>query len=532
MPTLDPRRLSAKRALDLYGEPVLIVARDGLILHKNSAASAEFGSAALIDTSLHELAADADAVNEFLRSCASSASWVPAAFSVVIGERVADWKPRGCLIAPASDGEAALLAVRLIRQDEAWARFRSLTAEVRQLRELSRIRHNELIEQRKRETQLLQSQKLESIGLLASGISHDFNNLLTAIRGYVELARIKAAEDPDILRYLTLIEDGTQRATSLTAQLLAYSGRGHFVVEPVHLSDEIRACADLLHVSISGGTSLSLELDDTLPNCLMDKTQLQQVLMNLVINASEATDAHHGAITVSTFSADLDKAHFDVLHFQGDMRPGRFACLEISDNGSGMDDVTLSRVFDPFFSTKDGGHGLGLAAVLGIIKAHDGGIAIDTAPDRGTTIRVLLPTTTKASRTSSIDTDETVALKDGTVLVIDDESSVRDIATELVESLGMHCVTASGGADGVDLFKGNPQAFDVVLLDMNMPGMDGIETLEHLIEVDPDVRAILSSGYSEQIAIDADREQRAAGFLKKPYGLKALAHIITKTLTG
>jgi signal transduction histidine kinase len=530
MLTPDNGHLSAGRVLDLIAEPVLIVSRDGRIVAQNAGASIEFRDVPLIGTRLHDYTAETEAVDCFLRDCASSSSTVPGTFTCVIGDRVAEWKTRGGLVAPPTNGTSARIAVRLVRHDEAWARFRSLTAEVRQLRELSRMRHNELIEQRKRESQLLQSQKLESIGLLASGISHDFNNLLTAIRGYTEIARTRAKDAPDVLRYLQFIEAGTDRAASLTGQLLAYSGKGKFVVEPVNLSDEISACADLLRVSISGSTELVLELDAALPNCRMDRVQLQQVLMNLVINASEAIEAPHGTVTISTFSAELEQRHFDVLSFNGDMQPGRFACLEISDTGTGMDEATVERVFDPFFSTKDAGHGLGLAAVLGIIKSHRGGIAIDTAPGRGTTIRILLPATDEVAGIDRDAGDDIDVERSGTILVIDDEPSVLQIACELVELIGMRAVAAASGEEGVALFAKDPSAIDIVLLDINMPGMDGIETMQELIDIDPDVRVVLSSGYSEETAIDGRGERRATAFLQKPYSLRSLSRTIANAI--
>jgi len=362
-------------------------------------------------------------------------------------------------------------------------------------------------------------QRLESLGVLAGGIAHDFNNLLTAIMGNAGLAREHIPTTSQAVSYLDRVESTSKRAADLCQQMLAYSGKGRFVVRPINLSDLVNEMAHLLQVSISKGIILRLDLSQPMPAVEADVAQMQQVVMNLVTNAAEAIGERSGAITIATGVANVDE-HYLVGAVADEQLPlGRYAYVEVSDTGVGMDEATRLRIFEPFFTTKFTGRGLGMAAVLGIVRGHKGAIRIYSEPGKGSTFKVLFPCQEFAAE-SSLPSEETTSAKwrsSATVLVVDDEEPIREVASMMLERIGMRVMLAGDGVEAVEIFKDHHAEIDAVLLDMTMPRMGGEEAFVQLRRIDPQVKVILSSGYNEQDATNRFAGKKLAGFIKKPY---------------
>ena len=381
-------------------------------------------------------------------------------------------------------------------------------------------RYGAILEAR-RVDQLRQAQKLESIGILAGGVAHDFNNLLTGIIGSASLilndlpphhpARIRVEE----------ICAASERAAGLTRQLLAYSGQGRFIVEPLDLSNLVRDMKDLLRLSVPKGISLNFELAGRLPAIEADASQMQQIVMNLVINGSEAIAPSQGAIVVRTGARDLDAEYIRHTLAPG-IQPGPYVFLEVQDNGSGMGEATLARVFEPFFTTKFTGRGLGLAAVSGIVRGHRGTIKVDTATGEGTTFKVLFPASEKAAERAAPAAESTTKQGSGTILVVDNEEVVRSVARAALERSGYSVLLAENGTQGIELFRGAAGKISLVLLDMTMPGLSGHDTFLGLRQIRPDIKVVLSSGYDEQEARQRFAGEGLAGFIQKPYTFAAL----------
>ncbi len=386
-------------------------------------------------------------------------------------------------------------------------------------------------ERRAIEHKLLDTQKLESLGLLAGGIAHDFNNLLMAILGNASLAALELAPGSATLDTVRRIEGAARRAADLTRQLLAYSGKGRFVTGPVDLNSVIQEMGELLRVSVSKQVSLRYGLSRELPAVQADATQLRQVVMNLIVNASEAIGEREGAISLSTgiFHAS---AEYLGASFQGEgLAPGEYIFLEVCDTGAGMDEAMRARVFDPFFTTKFTGRGLGLAAVLGIIRGHGGAIRVESAPGKGATFRLLFPPSARAAMPAPREPPAALPWRGkGRVLVIDDEGDVRSVAARMLEKLGLTAVQEESGPAGTARFREDPGAYVCVLLDMTMPQISGTEVLEEIYAIRPDARVVLMSGYSEQDAFSRFTGKSAAGFIQKPFTPEDLARKLEEVL--
>ena len=380
-------------------------------------------------------------------------------------------------------------------------------------------------ERRKLESKMQQVQRLESLGVLAGGIAHDFNNLLCAILGNAELAQVRASGNAPIRGNLEDIRAAAETAADLCRQLLAYAGKGRFVVEPLDLSKVVEESKPILSISPAKKAILTFNLDHTLPAVQADRSQIQQVVMNLVINASEALSDQGGAISVSTGTVDCDREYMIACHGDVDeISPGKYVYLEVSDTGCGMDTATHSRIFEPFFTTKFVGRGLGMSAVLGIVRSQKGAIWIDSEVGRGTTVRVLLPASlTMAATRSVIEQAPTGATRwHGTVLVVDDEPLVLKMASEMLTLLGFDVQTALGGREALETVSQHATGMCLILLDLSMPDMDGAETFRQLQFIKPGVRVVVSSGYTEQECSRHFEWLSVAGFLQKPYRLEAL----------
>ena len=380
-------------------------------------------------------------------------------------------------------------------------------------------------EQRKLEAQLRQAQKLESLGVLAGGIAHDFNNLLATILANAELALRGLSPSSPNLPNIQEIKTATVRATDLTAQMLAYAGRGSFRIGTFNLNELVEETSQLLHASVSKNALLRLEFAHDLPDVDGDAGQIRQIVMNLIMNASEAGGDEGVVITLRTSAVEASRADLSETYLNQRLPTGRYVCLEVSDTGCGMDEETKEQLFDPFFTTKFTGRGLGLAAVLGIVRSHHGTVDIQSRPGKGTTFKVLLPAAHQIRQVVSeprpadarTDPGET-----GTVLIVDDEESVRKATGWLLISSGFTIVDAPDGQTAVERFAERPDEIAVVLLDMTMPGMRSDDTLRELQRIRSDVPVIICSGYSQENVAGRFTGRGPAGFLQKPYELDTL----------
>ncbi|MBK6922681.1 MAG: response regulator [Deltaproteobacteria bacterium] len=365
------------------------------------------------------------------------------------------------------------------------------------------------------QAKLLQVQKLESLGLLAGGIAHDFNNLLTAVLGGAATALLSVPPEHPARPDLDNVLEAARRAADLTRQLLAYSGKGHFQIKPIDLSEMVRGLVALLETTISKKVQLRLELLPSLPAIEADSAQLQQILMNLVINGAEAIGDEAGTVLVTTGAQDVDEGYAGELFAAEQLPAGRYVFVEVHDTGIGMDDDTKARIFDPFFTTKFTGRGLGLAAVLGIVRSHRGAIRVYSSPGRGTTFKVFFPATNaKPARRER----SSVEFKgSGLVLVVDDDASVRGAMRRMLTHFGFTVLEAENGREGVDVFRNRASEIAMILLDMTMPVMGGEEAFRELRAIRPDVPVILTSGYNEIEATRRFTAKGLTGFLQKPF---------------
>ena len=384
-------------------------------------------------------------------------------------------------------------------------------------------RHRAEEERRRLEAQIQHAQKLEGLGVLAGGIAHDFNNLLVGMLGYAGLALTKLPPGVPARGYVEKIEASAQRAAELTNQMLAYSGRGTFVLRPINLFELVEDVGRLLSASVSKKATLRYHCAPDLSPIVGDPAQINQVIMNLITNASDALGDEAGIITLSVTPVTADQPFLARSYLDDSLPEGRYVCLEVSDTGCGMDKDTLARIFDPFFSTKFAGRGLGLAAVLGIVRGHKGAIRVYSEPGKGTTFKVLLPAAPSANEPDAQADPEGGGLRSwrgtGVILVADDEEAARSVAREVFEDRGFDVLTASDGLEAVEVFRTHADEVSAVLLDLTMPVMGGKEAFEKILEIRPSVPVILSSGYTEQDATTRFVKMPPAAFVQKPYVL-------------
>ncbi|MCC6696413.1 MAG: response regulator [Candidatus Hydrogenedentes bacterium] len=368
------------------------------------------------------------------------------------------------------------------------------------------------------QSQILQSQKLESLGVLAGGVAHDFNNLLMSILGYASLALGDLPASSPAHESIQQVELAAQRAADLCKQMLAYSGRGHFVVHPVDLSSMVADMDHLLSLATSKSATLKYNLAPNLPLVDADPGQLRQVLMNLVTNASDAIGDRSGLIGIATGVMECDNAYLQDLFIDEVLPSGRYVYLEVSDNGVGMDKNTTRRIFEPFFSTKFTGRGLGLAAVLGIVRGHNGTVKVYSEPGKGTTMKVLLPVHDSSRHFE----DGALAKKDawrgtGTILVVDDETTVRTVTRAALQRAGFSVLEACDGEEALQLLEAHLSEIRLVLLDVTMPRMGGEEAYRRIRQLSRTIPVVLSSGYNEQDATGQFNGKGLSGFIQKPY---------------
>ncbi len=373
-------------------------------------------------------------------------------------------------------------------------------------------------ERRSLEQRIQQAQKLQSLGVLAGGIAHDFNNLLMGVLGNASLALLDLPPEAPARDHLQRVEVAARRAADLTRQLLAYSGKGRFLVSPLDLSRVVEEMNHLLATVISKRATVHLDFERNLPPIEADATQMRQVIMNLITNASDSLGDEDGVIVIRTGLVHADASYLASTYVDEQLKAGDYVVLEISDTGCGMDAATVERMFDPFFTTKFTGRGLGLAAVLGIVRGHRGAIKVDSEPGQGTSFRVLFPRAGGAVEQSRAEERGTLGrVGSGTILVVDDEETVRSVARLVLERQGFAVVEAVDGVEAVELFRKQGSQIRLVVLDMTMPKMSGEEAFRALRSLDPDVRILLSSGYNEQEAVNHFADRGLSGFIQKPY---------------
>jgi nitrogen-specific signal transduction histidine kinase/ActR/RegA family two-component response regulator len=370
----------------------------------------------------------------------------------------------------------------------------------------------DITERTRAEERLRQAQKLESIGLLAGGIAHDFNNILTAVSGNIMLALEETCPQCAPNAVLPAALECVERAAGLTRQLLAYAGKGAFVRSNVKVARVVHDTVRLLRASIAKKIELRAEVADGLPAVFMDPSQFEQLVLNLILNGAEAIGENQaGTVTVRASAED------------------RFVRIEVTDTGGGMDAGTQKRIFEPFFTTKFTGRGLGLAAVDGIVRAMRGEISVESEPGRGTRVQVLLPASeAPALRAEAPAKPQIVAGADGAVLIVDDEPQIRKMARTYLKKRGITVHEAANGKEAVDYLATSGAAIRVMLLDMAMPEMTGDEALPSIFRLRPDMKVIVSSGYSDAEVKRHFNAMQVHAFLPKPYsGDQLVEHVLS-----
>ena len=394
-------------------------------------------------------------------------------------------------------------------------------------------RRREQQEQRLHEDRLRDAQKRESLGVLAGGIAHDFNNLLVTILGNAEIALEDLPADSDLRPLVAAIFAAGGQAAELCRQMQAYAGATPVEAALHDLSRLVAEIQHLLQATMVGGSRLRFELADGLPPSLIDAGQLRQVIMNMVNNASEAVGPEGGEIVIRTGRRDVGAAHLENWVAGADLVAGPHVFLEVRDTGAGMDQQTRSRMFEPFFTTRFTGRGLGMSAALGIVKGHGGGFTVESVPGRGTAVTFWLPARGGAvspARAAAAPRADDGALRGRTVLLVDDDVRVRSVAESFLRRLGCRVLTAADGFDAIRLFGQRHAEIDVVIIDFTMPGLDGVNTSRRLRAIRSDIALLMSSGHDEESVRRRVADLGLTGFVGKPYNLRQLREALTSAV--
>jgi PAS domain S-box-containing protein len=406
----------------------------------------------------------------------------------------------------------------LLDEDGVARRVLGVATDVTALREADEERH-------RLEAQVQHAQKLESLGILAGGIAHDFNNLLAGILTNLDVLQ-RRVPGVGSTKAMELVRAASRRAAELCAQMLAYSGRGHFQVEAVELNRAVRDLEDLLAASLNKKSALRYDLAEALPWIDADASQLKQVVMNLVLNASEALDETSGTIRVATRAARLGPHEVEDQSTREPLPEGDYVVLEVEDDGPGLPPDTDSRIFDPFYSTKGTGRGLGLAAVHGIVRSHHGAIRADPRPGGGTRFRVWLPAGRLEPGGGEAESPAGTAVAPSRILVVDDEPIVREAIREVLELEGVEVLVARDGEEALEILRSEADWITGVLLDLSMPRRSGDEVLREIRSCRRDLPVVLMSGFDQTESPGSLRDAQATGFLKKPFDADALLAVI------
>lgn len=378
------------------------------------------------------------------------------------------------------------------------------------------------------ERRLLHSQKLESLGVLAGGIAHDFNNLLMIIQGFADLSLLEIPPGSSAAQKIQEIIKAVHRAADLCRQMLAYSGKGQFVIKPMYLHEVIEEMTEMLKTSISKKVQLNLNLEKNIPPIAGDPAQIRQVIMNLLINGSEAIGDKSGEINVSTSARYYNTAYLKETFHSNTLAEGMYVSIEVRDNGCGMDSTTQARIFEPFFTTKFTGRGLGMSAVLGIMRSHNGALTFFSEPRLGTTFHLLFPASTGTGTEvppEKIVSDSTWC-GSGTVLLVDDDATVMEVGRSMLEKLGCTVITAKDGREAVATYRSLGAEIDFVIMDLTMPHMSGEEAFHELHRINPTAKVFISSGYNESEISERFAGKNLAGFIQKPYLMAGLRNLL------
>ncbi len=449
---------------------------------------------------------------------------ITAMLVLLVSHRMATWFSRelNLIVSRSESGEDTPVDLDALR--------------IAELREIGAKSNMVLAQNAKIQAQLLQAQKMESVGILAGGVAHDFNNLLHVIRGNIELLARNPSIDPRGSARLESVTKSLDRAARLVQQLLLFSRKVESGRDPVDLNHEVREAAQMLERTIPKMVALELRLDPEVHPISGDPVQVEQALLNLANNAVDAMP-EGGRLIIETSNVELD-ANFVGSHPGSTV--GRHVLLAVTDTGCGMDEATLKQVYDPFFTTKEVGQGtgLGLSSVYGIVKSHGGYIHCYSEPGQGSTFRIYLPAAEGdepgPDAPDQLETATTVSM-DGdqggqTILVVDDEPEIRELTQEALEDFGYAVHSAANGEEALDIYQEHGQTIDLILLDLNMPGMGGHNCLQELLHLDPAVRVLISSGYSANGQARESLKSGAAGFIGKPYQLKELEAAVREAL--
>jgi signal transduction histidine kinase/CheY-like chemotaxis protein len=385
-------------------------------------------------------------------------------------------------------------------------------------------------EKERLQAQLLQVQKMEAIGILAGGVAHDFNNILQTIQGYTDLAMMKLDEADPLYRDLKQIDLSAGRAANLTRQLLLFSRRQPMEFIPLSLNNTVENLLKMLHRLIGEDITINTELDSELWTVQADAGTLEQVIMNLTINARDAMP-EGGTLTIKTENMHVDEDYCKTYTYA---RPGRFVCISVQDTGSGMDKEIIDSIFEPFFTTKGPGKGtgMGLSVVYGIVKQHEGWVNVYSEPGQGSTLKIYLPA---SSLKVEEETEETISLEElqgngERILLVEDEEEVREFTTMVLGENGYVVCEAASAEEALDIFDKEAGNFDLIFSDVVLPGKSGIQLVDQLISHKPEIRILLSSGYTDHKSQWPVIRERGFRFLQKPYGLTDLLRAIREAI--
>ncbi len=381
------------------------------------------------------------------------------------------------------------------------------------------------------EKRMLQSQKLESLGVISGGIAHDFNNLLVGILGNASLIQMEENLPESCDNNLDDIISSAEKASEFCDQLLTYSGKGHFNLESTSLNDSISAILKIMKKVISKKVRLVTNLESELPNIKSNSSQIQQIIMNLITNASESFEEIEGTITIKTGKMHTSKEYMDSSYLQDDLPAGEYLYVEVIDTGCGMDKETITQLFDPFFTTKFAGRGLGMTSTLGIVRSHQGAIFVESNRGEGTLFRILFPVTNQPLPQQSVPAKLiNFGSYPGTVLVIDDEEAVLKVTKTALELENFKVLTAKDGQEGLEIVNKHQEEISLILLDLTMPNLNGKEFIERMKAMQSNKRIILSSGYDAEKMMTEEMMKEITGFLKKPYTVQELLHEVHQSL--
>lgn len=447
-----------------------------------------------------------------------SAEEARACFDRVVRDGLAE----GVFLARRKDGRSIWVSVRASKISD--GRFMAVLQDITAQKQAEE-------ERRKLDAEMVRVQKLESLGVLAAGIAHDFNNILAGIQVFADLLQRAPDASDSAKEKAAEIRKATRRGADLTRQILTYAGKGPVRLQSVDINRVTEGMRSILEVAVSKKAHLQFRLPAGLPPVLADASEIGQVLMNLVVNASEALGDAAGEIIIETWTANADGMRYEEEHRAGDLSRAAHVCLEVTDNGCGMDGTTISRIFEPFFTTKFAGRGLGLATVYGIVRRHGGSVHVSSDVAKGSTFRVLLPIANAPPEPSLAEPTLTVCARGSrSVLLADDEAMVRLGTQALLESTGFRVLAASDGEEAVALFRAHHQEIVCVVLDLTMPKMSGAEAFRELRRIDPNVRVVLTSGYTTEDMRHRFSGESVFGFVQKPDSIEPVLAELLKVL--